>query len=189
MYKKYNLKHKALNKTLFFLTIMLVFTGCGGGRTSVNRDWSSEKSTSSSADEQSASDLVAEKEKKKESEDLRMLDNMASALATAVANAGGKAGSGTITVGADGRVTADGSGGQIVRDGMIECLGSLEDFKLSSGVGSGQPIICGWDASENYLAVYVAQYDDSVGGDEVRTGNGIVVQNCKYSGVPLMVKK
>lgn len=104
-------------------------------------------------------------------------------------NAGGEAGSGTITVGADGRVTADGSGGQIVRDGMIECLGSLEDFKLSSGVGSGQDIICQWDATTQMLVIYVEQYDDSVGGDEVRTYNGAVVQNCKYSGAPLMVKK
>lgn len=188
MNTKYNLKHKALSKTLFLLIIMLAFTGCGGGRTSVKRDWISEKSTSSSADEQSASDLVAEKEKKKESEDLRILDNMASALATVVANAGGKADSGTITVGADGRVTADGSGGQSVRDGMIESLGSLEDCKLSSGVGSGQPIICDWDASKNYLAVYVARHD-SVGGDEVRTEDGVAVQNCKYSDASLMVEK
>ena len=68
------------------------------------------------------------------------------------------------------------------------CAESLNDKeRLYSAVGSGQDIICYYDAKNNLIVTYVEQHDDSVGGSEVHIRDGVIAQNCNYNDhAPLM---
>lgn len=134
---------------------------------------------------------VGQKERQKEKDDLGIISSLSGALSTAVADAKAT-GTVTITIGEDvsslSHASASGKDAQKVLDSMVDVMGDVE-IRLCSGVGAGQDIVCYCNTSDCELVVYVAKHDGSVGGDEVLTHNGVVVQNCKYNdNAPLMAQ-
>lgn len=106
--------------------------------------------------------VIPNLERSRESKDLTTLDNVASALATAVANAGGNAGSGSIT-----DISALGSSGTTaVEKGIVESLGDCSGVKMVSSAAfnatdgdSTGKVQCSWDASSNKLKVWCGGSD------------------------------
>lgn len=93
--------------------------------------------------------VIPNLERSRESKDLTTLDNVASALATAVANAGGNAGAGSI---AD--VASISSSDGTVEAGIIESLGDVSGIKMVSAASGGDAVQCEWDSSSNSLRVW-----------------------------------
>lgn len=94
--------------------------------------------------------VIPNLERSRESKDLTTLDNIASALATSVANAGASAKASdsfdiTSVQAAD---PAD-----AVKDQMFENLGNCKDVKMVSGAGKGATITCKYDTTDNTLSV------------------------------------
>lgn len=94
--------------------------------------------------------VIPNLERSRESKDLTTLDNIASALATSVANAGANAKANDSFVITDIKA-ADPS--DAVRDQMFENLGNCENVKLVSGAGKGASITCEYDTTNNTLKV------------------------------------
>lgn len=131
-------------------------------------------------------------EKSRESKDLQTISTVANALSSAVADAKAT-GSGTITITPStttlSAATTTSTGDEKkVLDAMVQSMGDKE-VKLSSGVASGQNLLCYYDTSNSVVVVYVGSHDPSVGGSTVTPYSGAsAVQNCKYNdNAPLMV--
>ncbi len=126
-------------------------------------------------------------EKSRESKDLQAIDTIASALATAVADAKAT-GSGTVTISADGStINTAGTDASKVATSMKGTLGD-STLTLNSSGGAGQEITCYYDTTKNVTVAYVKESTQPDGVTGPTAADGATVQCCKYNdNAPLMV--
>lgn len=105
--------------------------------------------------------VIPNLERSRESKDLTTLDNVASALSQAVANAGNSAASGTI---ADVSALTNTST-NAVEKGIVESLGDCSGIKMVSSAAANAKIQCKWDSSDGTLAVWAGGTDEAPGAE------------------------
>ncbi len=172
-----------LARILLCMMAVWMLTGCGSDRTHRRDVTREEEENYNLKDEE-------KEEKEKESRDLELMNLLCNALSCAIADAK-VTGAGEITIRPDAvsldQASADGSDSEKVLNAMKVSLGNEREVRLYSAVGSGQDIICYYDAKNNLIVTYVEQHDDSVGGSEVHIRDGVIAQNCNYNDhAPLM---
>lgn len=94
--------------------------------------------------------VIPNLERSRESKDLTTLDNIASALATSIANAGASA---AASDSFDITTITGPNASDAVKDQMYENLGDCSGVKLASGAGKGATITCTYDTTNNTLSV------------------------------------
>ena len=174
-----------LARILLCMMAVWMLTGCGSDRTH-RRDVTREEEENYNLKDEEKDDTkdegkIGEKEeteskiskekeeKEKESRDLELMNLLCNALSCAIADAK-VTGAGEITIRPEAvsldQASADGSDSEKVLNAMKVSLGNEREVRLYSAVGSGQDIICYYDAKNNLIVTYVEQHDDSVGGSE-----------------------
>lgn len=94
--------------------------------------------------------VIPNLERSRESKDLTTLDNVASALATAVANAGASAPkTGSFAV-----KDCSASSTDVVMKGVAESLGDCSGIKMESAAGKDKDVTCEYDIDAQTLSVY-----------------------------------